>query len=105
VIKLDRTDAPTAGEYGTIYVAFELSKASWKLGIILPGLEKMSRYTIDGRDLVALGARLSAARAKAERSGKPVRIVSCYEAGYDGHWLHRWLTDQGVTRLIRRASR
>jgi transposase len=97
VINLDRTDAPTAGEYATIYVAFELSKASWKLGIILPGLEKMSRYTIDGRDLVALGARLSAARAKAERSGKPVRIVSCYEAGYDGHWLHRWLTDQGVT--------
>jgi transposase len=39
---------------------------------------------------------LSAARTKAAVSGKPVRIVSCYEAGYDGHWLHRWLTDQGV---------
>ena len=29
---------------------------------------------------------------KAARSGKPVRILSCYEAGFDGHWLHRWLT-------------
>jgi transposase len=35
-------------------------------------------------------------RTKAERSGKPVRIVSCYEAGYDGHWLHRWLIQEGV---------
>jgi transposase len=25
-----------------------------------------------------------------------VRILSCYEAGLDGHWLHRWLTEQGV---------
>jgi transposase len=25
-----------------------------------------------------------------------VRIVSCFEAGLDGHWLHRWLTEQGV---------
>jgi transposase len=24
------------------------------------------------------------------------RYLSCYEAGFDGHWLHRWLTDQGV---------
>jgi transposase len=56
----------------------------------------MSRYTIAGGDLAALVARLSDARAKAERSGKPVRILSCYEAGFDGHWLHRWLTDQGV---------
>src|SRR5207244_359462 len=28
--------------------------------------------------------------------GKPVRIVCCYEAGFDGHWLHRWLEDQGI---------
>src|SRR5712691_5353895 len=96
VMKLDRTDAPTANDYATVYVAFELSKAKWKLGVILPGLQKMSRYTIDGGDLVALTARLAAARAKAERCGKPVRILSCYEAGYDGHWLHRWLTGQGV---------
>jgi transposase len=50
-----------------------------------------------GGDLAALTARLSVVRAKAARCGKPVRIVSCYEAGFDGHWLHRWLTAQGVT--------
>jgi transposase len=96
VSKLDRTDAPTAEEYATVYVAFELSKAKWKLGVLLPGSEKLSRYTIAGGDLAALSARLSDMRAKAGRCGKPVRILACYEAGFDGHWLHRWLTDQGV---------
>src|SRR5712691_5700542 len=63
---------------------------------MLPGSQKMSRYTIAGGDLTALSGRLAAARAKAERSGKPVRILSCFEAGLDGHWLHRWLSEQGV---------
>jgi transposase len=94
--KLDHTDAPATAEYATVYVAFELSKAKWKLGVMLPGAEKMSRYTIAGGDLAALTARLAAARTKAARAGKPVRIVSCYEAGFDAHWLHRWLSDQGV---------
>ncbi len=93
---LDRTDAPAAEDYATVYVAFELSKAKWKLGIVLPGADKMRRLTIDGGDVAELSARLSQARAKAARCGKPVRILSCYEAGFDGHWLHRWLTAQGV---------
>src|SRR5258706_15317491 len=63
---------------------------------MVPGSAKMSRYTIAGGDLATLAARFAAARTKAARTGKPVRIVSCYEAGFDGHWLHRWLTDQGV---------
>jgi transposase len=95
-MSLDRTDAPATGEYATIYVAFELSKAKWKLGMIVPGKAKMSEHTIAGGDLAALQSCLSKARQKGERSGKPVRILSCYEAGYDAHWLHRWLTDQGV---------
>jgi transposase len=95
-MKLDRTDTPTKAEYGTVYVAFELSKAKWKLGIVMPGSAKMSRFTIAGGDLAALAARLASARAKAERHCKAVRIVSCYEAGFDGHWLHRWLLEHGV---------
>lgn len=98
--KLDRTDTPTNEEYATVYVVFELSKAKWKLGIVLPGSTKMSRYTIAGGDLATLTARFAAARAKAAQSGKPVRIVSCYEAGFDGHWLHRWLTAQGIINHV-----
>jgi transposase len=96
MLKIDHTGTPAAAEYATVHLVFELSKAKWKLGITLPESQKMSRYTIDGGDLPALSGRLAAARSKAERSGKPVRIVACYEAGLDGHWLHHWLTEQGV---------
>jgi transposase len=96
MLKLDHAGTPAAVEYATVHLVFELSKAHWKLGVMLPGSEKLSRYTIGGGDLTALAGRLAAARAKAARCGKPVRIVSCYEAGLDGHWLHRWLTEQGV---------
>jgi transposase len=89
-------DAPATNEYATVYLAFELSKARWKLGLILPGSEKMSRYMIAGGDVTELRRLLARARSKAERGGKAVRIVSCYEAGYDGHWLHRWLSGEGV---------
>jgi transposase len=89
-------DTPAADGYATVHIAWELSKASWKLGILLPGSQKMSRFALKGGDLAAVGARLAAARLKAAGPGKPVRILSCYEAGFDGHWLHRWLKSQGV---------
>ncbi|HEV7600439.1 MAG TPA: transposase, partial [Bradyrhizobium sp.] len=93
---LDHTDTPASVDYATVYVAFELSKAKWMLGVILPGAKKLSRYTITGGDVAALAVRLAEWRRKAALGGKPVRMLSCYEAGFDGHWLHRWLTDQGV---------
>jgi len=96
MMKTDRTDAPVTEDYATVLLAFELSNSKWKLGLILPGLQKMSRYVIDGGDLARLTELLATARAKAARCGRPVRILSCYEAGFEGHWLHRWLTDQGV---------
>ena len=95
-MKADPADAPAGIEYATIYVVFELSKSKWQLGVQLPGGEKMSSYRIDGGDLAALAGLLARARGKAEQLGKPIRIISCYEAGFEGHWLHRWLSDQGV---------
>jgi len=98
MIKLDRTDTPAVAEHATVYFAFELSKAKWKLGVLLPGSQKLSRYTIDGGDVAALAVRLANIRKKAAAAAdsRPVRLLSCYEAGLDGHWLHRWLTDQGI---------
>lgn len=96
MIKLDRIDAPATAEHATVYLAFELSKVKWKLGVLLPGSQKLSRYTIGGGDVVALAARLADVRKKAAADGRPIRILSCYEAGLDGHWLHRWLAQQGV---------
>lgn len=103
-MRADHADAPAGCEYATVYVAFELSKSNWYLGVMIPGSEKMSRYRIDGGDLAALSGVLGRARSKAEQLGKPVRVLSCYEAGLDGHWLHRWLATQGVFNYTIDAS-
>src|SRR6195256_1822140 len=87
--QLNNVGTPADTDYATAYLFFELSKANWHLGVMLPGSTKMSRYTIAGGDTVRLSLRLDDIRAKAGRSGKPVRILSCYEAGLDSHWLHR----------------
>ena len=29
-----------------------------------------------------------------------VRVVSCYEAGRDGFWIHRYLESQGIENLV-----
>jgi transposase len=103
-MRTDHTDAPAGCEYATVYIAFELSKSKWQLGVMMPGAEKMSRYRIDGGDLAALSNLLARARAKAEQLGKPVRLLSWYEAGLDGYWLHRWLTDTGIVNYEIDAS-
>jgi transposase len=95
-MKADHTDAPAGCEHSTVYVAFELSKAKWQLGILVPGAGKMSRYRVEGGNLAELSSVLARVRARAEQLGKPVRMVCCYEAGLDGHWLHRWLMSNGV---------
>lgn len=98
-------DTSACSDDATVFVAFELSKAKWKFGIVLPGSAKMSRYTVDGGDTAGLAARLAAARAKASDGGRrAVRIVSCYEAGYDGFWLHRWLEQEGVVNHVLDAA-
>jgi transposase len=94
--------APVAARDATILVVFELSKSKWKIGVMLPGSAKLSRYTVDGGDLAATSAVLAKARS---RVAGPVRVVSAYEAGYDGFWLHRWLEAQGVeNRVLDSAS-
>ena len=72
-------DAPAASDYATVHLAWELSKAKWKLGVLLPGGQQMSEFTIAGGDLAAVETRLASMRAKAAESGLPVRILSCYE--------------------------
>src|SRR5881628_1901149 len=82
-----------------LHLAFELGQAKWQLGFT-PGLgQRPRRRTIRARDLAALTQEIG--RAK-ERFGLPPEtpVVSCYEAGRDGFWLHRFLVAQGITNLV-----
>src|SRR4051795_13765685 len=48
-------------------------------------------------------ARAHRAQAE-EKLGQPVRVVCCFEAGYDGFWLHRWLGTRGIENRVLDAA-
>ncbi len=81
----------------SLFVALELSKSVWLIGVSAPGSEKISKYRVAAADVAALLALLSRLKAQAERyRGAPVRVVSILEAGLDGFWVHRMLEANGV---------
>jgi transposase len=85
----------------TLFVALELSKAKWLVGLHSPMADKVSRHTIAGGDAPALLMLIGAARQRAEAGlGGAVRVVTCYEAGYDGFWLHRLLVAHGIANQV-----
>ena len=74
----------------TLYLAFELSQSKWKLGFST-GLGQAPRIrNIAGGDLDRLEQEIEKAKQKFEISEQGA-IISCYEAGRDGFWLHRYL--------------
>jgi transposase len=82
-----------------LHVAFELAERRWKLAFT-PGLGQRPRVrTVAARDLDVVRQEISRARA---RFGLPATtpVVSCYEAGRDGFWLHRALTARGISNHI-----
>ena len=94
-------DTPTAGHCGTIFVAIELSQKSWLVTIHSPDKGKMSRHHLDGGDHVELLALIGRVRDRVARAlGAVPAVVSCYEAGYDGFWLHRLLMAAGITNYV-----
>ena len=92
---------PTVGHIGTIFVAIELSQKSWLVTLHSPERDRISRHKVDGGDYRGLLALLERVRARAgDKLGTAPAIVSCYEAGYDGFWLHRLLTAAGITNHV-----
>lgn len=95
--------SPAAADCGAtrILVAIELSKKSWLVAMLTPLADKVSLHTLPGGDAAGLLALLEKARRKAEAAlGRPVDMVSCYEAGYDGFWLHRVLCAHGIANQV-----
>ena len=90
----------------TVHVALELAKARWLLAAQAPDQKHASRYALAGGDGDGLLAKLDELRQQAEgRLGRPVRVLLCYEAGYDGFWLYRLLSAHGIeTQVVDGAS-
>lgn len=81
-----------------LYMSFELGDKAWKL-TFGDGRRKPARFTIAAGDQAAVLECI--ARAKARCSlGSSASVQSCYEAGRDGWWLHRWLKQQGIDNIV-----
>jgi transposase len=92
---------PTADHIGTIFVAIELSQRTWLVTIHSPDRDRISRHKLEGGDLSGLLALIERVRQRAWRAlGSVPAVASCYEAGYDGFWLHRALTAAGITNHV-----
>ena len=76
----------------TMYIAFELSNTTWKLAF--SDGNKTRYVTVTARDLKQLEDEIDKAKKLFILKGD-VQIKSCYEAGRDGFWIHRYLYKQG----------
>jgi transposase len=92
--------SPHSNDRGSmLYLAFELGWTHWRLACSTGVGARPRHRTIAARDLEAL--RLEIERAR-KRFGLPADapVVSCYEAGRDGFWLHRFLEAAGIRNLV-----
>ena len=83
---------------GRLYVAFELGEKSWKLSLG-DGVRAPSRCTVAAGDTTAVLIAIAKAKARCHLAVDSL-VRSCYEAGRDGFWLHRWLSGQGIANLV-----
>jgi transposase len=82
-----------------LYLSFELSDVNWKLGFTTGTGRRPRKQTIKARDLDALQEEVRRAKKRFDLP-ETTQVVSCYEAGRDGFWLHRYLVKQGIENLV-----
>lgn len=100
-MKTPNVCTPTTDHNGTIYLALELSRRTWLVTVQSPDRDRISHYKIDGGDHAGLLKLIAKIRARAaQKLGFEPSVVSCYEAGYDGFWLHRLLIAAGITNYV-----
>ncbi|MBU0754150.1 MAG: IS110 family transposase [Planctomycetes bacterium] len=80
-----------------MYLAIELSSKNWKLAFSNGAKDRF--VSVKSGDLMTLEQSIQTAK---KRLKLPVRakVLSCFEAGRDGFWLHHYLLKQGINNLV-----
>jgi transposase len=94
------TTAATHNEPGktteaTLFLACERREKTWKLGFTTGHGQKPRERSMPARDHERVRDEIAQAK---RRVGLPetAPVVSCYEAGREGFWLHRFWLAQGL---------
>ncbi len=90
---------PASATARTLHLALDLGNTTWKLAFATTVAHAPRLRTIPARDLRELGVEVAAARTRFGLADD-IPVVSCYEAGRDGFWMHRALTALGVTNVV-----
>ena len=88
----------------TLIAVIELSKESWLVAGIIPGVERqpLKKLLADEDQLLKLLERW---RTEAEKAGHKInRISVAFETGRDGFWLARWLRARGIEAYVIHAA-
>jgi transposase len=81
---------------GTLVAVVELSRSSWLVAGLVPGIGRHPLKKLDPSE-EALLALLRRWRDEAAGAGRTItRLAVAFEAGRDGFWLARWLRARGV---------
>ncbi len=81
----------------TLYLALELSDTKWKLAFSNGSKNRL--VTINARDLKRFHQEVDESRKRLGLASNG-QIMSCYEAGRDGFWIHRFLVDGGIENIV-----
>lgn len=82
-----------------LYVAFELGWTKWSLAFCARVDQKPFIVSIGARDIDGVRSAIAKARKRfAVNDCSPV--FSCYEAGRDGFWLHRFLQKDNISNFV-----
>ena len=84
---------------GTLFVALELSAKSWKLAFRDASQRRPRLVSVRAGDLQRLDLEISKAK-KRFHLPEETPVLSCYEAGRDGFWIHGALVARGIRNLV-----
>lgn len=80
-----------------LYMAMELSDKKWKLAFSDGSRERIRN--IEATKNENIWEEIEKAKEHFDL-GDETKVLSCYEAGRDGFWIHRYLSSFGVTNFI-----
>ena len=97
--RVDQSPVSMNDQPVTVLLALELGERTWKLGFTTGIGQRPRVRQIPAGAVGRLHAEITRAKT---RLGVPADalVVSCYEAGRDGFWLHRYLLAHAVTNHV-----
>jgi transposase len=82
-----------------LYLSLDLGWNTWKLAFTIGLGQKPRLRNVKARDLTTFLAEIQAAKSRFGFADD-AQVFSCYEAGRDGFWLHRFLLAYGIENLV-----